>query len=122
MSYFDIKCDGETIAAGGFWCSGCLTGKPAIEQSDDPRYCHFCFKNLLNESALLPASRGKPGWIPSPGHALTLPAVEKPTTKLSTNGVGSVGVMLHAGGRPRKEGKVSRMTEWRRNKLQGVLV
>jgi len=123
MTYFSAAKDRAIIEAGGFFCESCLTGKPAGEQSPDPRYCHSCFKFLLNEAALLSLSRGKPGWGPVPGRAEALPAVKKVVAKLPDKGITPVGVLQHPAGRPRKEGKVHRTTEWRRKKeIQGLLV
>ena len=120
---FDIKRDKAIIEAGGFWCSACLSGKPANEQSPDPRYCQGCFKFLLDEAALLSPNRGKPAWVPTPGRTEALPAKREVVAKLPAKGITPVGVLQHTGGRPRKEGKIHRTTEWRRKKeLQGVLI
>jgi hypothetical protein len=64
--YFNSARDRVTIDAGGFFCQGCLVGKPASEQSPDPRYCQDCYDFLLEEAALLFASGDKhhPRWIP----------------------------------------------------------
>ena len=51
--YFDSKRDRAIIEAGGFFCLGCLMGKPASEQSPDPRYCPGCFKFLSKEAEML---------------------------------------------------------------------
>ncbi len=63
--YFDIKCDLEIIRTGGFFCCACVVGKPAEEQSPDPRYCRDCYELLLKEAKLLPVKK-RPGWIPKP--------------------------------------------------------
>lgn len=62
-NYFDIKRDPEIEKAGGFFCEGCLVGKPAVEQSPDPRYCQGCYDFLLDEATLLPAGK-RPKWVP----------------------------------------------------------
>jgi len=62
-NYFDIKGDLEIINAAGFFCHACVVGKPASEQSPDPRYCQNCYEFLLKEVELLPASK-RPKWIP----------------------------------------------------------
>jgi len=60
---FDIKRDIEIVDAGGFSCYACLIGKPAIEQSPDPRYCQNCYELLMKEMAML-NPRDKPKWVP----------------------------------------------------------
>ncbi len=124
---FDITKDIAIEQAGGFFCEACLTGKPANEQSEDKRYCRGCYNFLLDEAALLPTTRGKPGWVPSQSHYAPLSDKREVVTKLHTKGIAPVdnshdGVMAqkHAGGRPIKQGKVSKRTEYRRLK-QGVL-
>jgi hypothetical protein len=47
--HFDVKQDIAIINAGGFFCHACLVGKPAKDQSPDPRYCTYCCKFLLEE-------------------------------------------------------------------------
>ena len=64
--YFSIKRDMETVRAGGFFCQGCLVGKPLDDQSSDPRYCLSCYEFLLDEAVLLSPNRGKPSWVPVP--------------------------------------------------------
>ena len=121
--YFNIKRDIAIERAGGFWCEACLVSHPLSKQSADPRYCSSCFKFLMDEAKLLPPSRGKPTWVPVPGHPEALPAVEKVVAKLPDKGTPPVGVMQRAGGRPKKSGEVSRVTLWRRKKQQqGVLL
>ncbi len=61
--YFDIRRDVEIINAGGFFCEACLVGKPAAEQSPDPRYCQDCYDLLLREAERLPGVK-RPVWIP----------------------------------------------------------
>ena len=63
VSYFDIKRDIEIGKAGGFFCQACVIGKPASEQSPDPRYCLSCFDVLTNEASLLPSNK-RPKWVP----------------------------------------------------------
>lgn len=63
-NYFNIKRDIEIEKAGGFFCGACLVGKPATEQSSDPRYCLGCYDFLLKEAEMLPAKSGRPEWIP----------------------------------------------------------
>ena len=53
-NYFDIKGDLEVINASGFFCHACVVGKPAEEQSPDPRYCFGCYELLLKEAGLKP--------------------------------------------------------------------
>jgi hypothetical protein len=64
--YFDSKRDKATIGADGFFCLGCLVGKPAAEQSGDPRYCQSCYDFLAKEAQVLvdSGSRARPKWIP----------------------------------------------------------
>ncbi len=62
MAYFDFERDNQLIAAGGFFCQACLVGKPADEQSPDPRYCQWCYDFLRKEAALL--STSPPAWVP----------------------------------------------------------
>jgi len=57
VSIFSCERDREIIAAGGFFCIGCLIGKPASEQSSNPRYCQSCREFLLKEEL----SRGDSG-------------------------------------------------------------
>ena len=60
---FSSKRDREVIDAGGFFCHACLVGKPASDQSTDPRYCQDCAGFLLAEAEDLPANkRGR--WMP----------------------------------------------------------
>ena len=60
---FSVEQDKEIIKDGGFFCNACLVGKPAIEQSPDPRYCQGCYDFLLKEAELL-GGNSRPGWIP----------------------------------------------------------
>ena len=61
--YFDSKEDIQIINAGGFFCQACLVGKPAAEQSPDPRYCQGCYEFLLGEAKML-TDRHHHDWIP----------------------------------------------------------
>jgi len=61
--YFDVKQDIQIINAGGFFCQACLVGKPAQEQSPDPRYCQGCYVFLLKEAAT-ESSRRFADWKP----------------------------------------------------------
>jgi len=70
---FDIKRDKAIIEAGGFWCSGCLVGKPATEVSHDSRYCRGCYELLLKE-AELEGSRRAGEWMPKKGKRLAEPS------------------------------------------------
>ena len=92
MTYFNIKQDVKIERAGGFWCEACLTGKPAAEQSPDPRYCQNCFTFLLDEATLLPARRKSPKWVPIKSilRPLALSVPRQAVTKLSDKGVGGV--------------------------------
>lgn len=63
--YFDICHDTQIISAGGFFCQACSVGKPAAEQSLDPRYCWDCFGFLSGEAKLSPSGK-RPAWIPKP--------------------------------------------------------
>ena len=121
---FDISQDKAIIENGGFQCSGCLIGKPAGEQSPDPLYCRGCYEFLLKEVALIPPKHKKPAWVPVPGRAEALPAVVEVVATTPHKGILPLGIMLHRRGRPIKEGKVTRMTGWRRRKKdsQGVTV
>jgi hypothetical protein len=64
--YFSIKMD-MTFPC---FCSACLVGKTANEQSPDPRYCQSCYEFLLKEASLLDGSR-RPAWIPKDTQAIT---------------------------------------------------
>ena len=59
---FNIKHDLEIVSAGGFFCQGCLIGKPTQDKSLDDRYCRVCFTFLLAEARLLEGRR--PSWVP----------------------------------------------------------
>lgn len=109
---------------GMFWCRGHLTDQLLVEQSDDPRYCRGCCEFLLNEAALLPAKRrGIAAWVPVPKAPEALSVNKSPSFATPDKGNVPVGVLQHTGGRPQKEGKVHRTTEWRRKKgKQGVSV
>jgi hypothetical protein len=61
--YFSAEHDREVIEAGGFFCHACLVGKPAVEQSPDPRYCQGCYEFLMHEASLLD-QRSRPKWLP----------------------------------------------------------
>ncbi len=130
MTLFDIKRDIEIENSGGFWCHGCLVGKPTDEQSDDPRYCSSCYDFLLSEAALIEKQK-KPDWVPVPRVSESLPDKQNSVTKIPIHGnlqpQETDGIMLQKNkrGRPRKtEGEsVTRMTEWRRRKeVRGVLL
>ena len=62
--HFDSRRDREIIEAGGFFCEACAVGKPASEQSPDPRYCHGCYDFLLKEAEMLTGHVKKATWIP----------------------------------------------------------
>ena len=81
---FDIKKDMATVEAGGFWCSGCLSGKPASEQSADPRYCQGCYDLLKKEVELLSPKAGKPSWTPREGSKTTADVSLQGTQIMST--------------------------------------
>lgn len=61
--YFSATRDREVIEAGGFFCTACLMGKPASDQSADPRYCQGCYEFLLEEAELY-NSRRNTAWHP----------------------------------------------------------
>ena len=63
--YFSAEHDREVIEASGFFCLGCLVGKPAVEQSSDSRYCQGCYEFLMHEVSLLDP-RSRPKWLPRP--------------------------------------------------------
>lgn len=63
--YFDSERDKAIIEAGGFFCQGCLVGKPAVVQSQDPRYCQGCYDFFLKEAEMLSETK-RPRWIPKP--------------------------------------------------------
>ncbi len=63
--YFDSERDKDIIEAGGFFCLACAVGKPADDQSPDPRYCQGCYDFLLKEAEMLPSNK-RPKWIPKP--------------------------------------------------------
>ena len=129
--YFDSDRDRQIIDAGGFFCEACLISKPIDDMSYDPRYCLGCYEFLLKEAKLLRPGK-KPSWVPVVDRTrrpVALPVKREVVTKIVDKGklplqTLQLGVMLqkHAGGRPKKEGEVTRMTEWRRQKAdQGVL-
>lgn len=129
----DIKTEMGIINNGGFWCLGCLTGKPAAEISPDPRYCQGCYDFLKKESLLLhPKSR--PAWIPKntvkempPEPPETSPDAKNDVSKINVGETCPPAIMKQrkrGRGRPRKaKGKISRVTDWRRRKKgQAVLL
>ena len=130
MGYFNIKKDNELISTGGyFFCHACLVARPLVEQSPDPRYCSGCFEVLKVEAALQPTR--KVSWMPknitpktAPEATETAPARQDVVSKIQQDGnppiIEKHGIMQQERGRPRKEGKISRSTTWRREK-QGVL-
>ncbi len=77
--------DRQIIEVGGFWCSACCEGKPASEQSPDPRYCRGCFEFLKNEAELLPPTK-RPGWIPKAekAHEKAIPVPQDMVSNMST--------------------------------------
>ena len=86
--YFDVERDIEIEKAGGFWCHGCLMGKPAIEQSPDDRHCQSCYEFLLKEVDMLPQGK-RPAWIPKPGkskieHKKPIPVSQDVVLNMST--------------------------------------
>ena len=123
VKMFDIKQDIATERAGGFFCEGCLASRPSSEQSNDPRYCLNCYELLKQEADLTPARKNQT-WRPVPKRSEALPDVTEVVTKKVDKGIMQDRFMLQRG-RPRKEGEVTRMTEWRRRKakeLQGILL
>ena len=56
-NHFAIKGDLEVINTIDFFCCACVVGKPADEQSSDPRYYYGCYELLLKEAELLPVSK-----------------------------------------------------------------
>lgn len=65
--YFDVKRNIAIINAGGFFCQGCLVGKPTGEVSPDPRYCQGCYEFLLKE-AEMDSGRRSGDWKPVKPH------------------------------------------------------
>lgn len=63
---FKSSQDREIIAAAGFFCNGCLVGRPSSESSPDARYCRQCYDFLGKEAELLPPCKG-PAWVPKEG-------------------------------------------------------
>lgn len=122
---FSATRDREMIEAGGFFCQACLVGKPLDDRSTDPRYCLGCYE-FLRAEAKLERQTKKAFWVPAAdyiGRGEALPIQKKPVAKLPDKGMTPAGIMQHPVGRPRKEGKVHRTTEWRRKKvMQGVLL
>lgn len=55
--FFDNEYDKTIIEAGSFFCSACLVGKPAVEQSPDSRYCQGCYEFLLKEAEMLDSGK-----------------------------------------------------------------
>jgi len=141
MSYFDIKRDIEIEKAGGFFCHACVVGKTASEQSSDPRYCQSCYEVLKVEAEMQPTNR-RAAWMPkiikkttgenvsretAPDATQTTPALQEAVAKIEQPIIPPTtdkSALLKQRGRPRKEGEVSRATEWRRRKEaeQGVLL
>lgn len=129
--YFSIVRDNEIVAAGGFFCRACCVGKPAVEQSPDTRYCQGCYDFLMAEAKMLEETGRKAGsWKPKKTAIDLLPDDIKPipievgvVSKLPLGKDIPLPVLKHPGGRPRKEGELSKTTAWRRNKAgQGVLI
>ena len=119
-NYFSAARDREAIESGGFFCEACLTGKAVNKQSDDPRYCLSCYELLKQEAKLSPARKNQT-WRPAPKRTEDLPDVTEVVTKIVDKGIIPDRIMLQRG-RPRKEGEVTRMTKWRRQKAdQGAL-
>ena len=119
---FDSVMDRRVIEFGGFFCKACLAGCPTDEQSSDPRYCTTCYHFLLKEAE--ECGRGA-SWVPirpdDQGSDMPLGSgdTDRGVSKLRDKELGvpaSTGVLFHKhpGGRPRKQGQVSRTTEWRR--------
>ena len=150
---FNIKHDTEVEKGEGFFCEVCLVGKPAGEQSTDPRYCQGCYENLQQEKREMELPKdywSKDGnffvhygekWgitknlatvclgrvtETDSGASEALPARENPVSKLLVNGnplPPTYETKYQGTGRPKKEGEVSRTTEWRRKKkLQEMLL
>ena len=129
MAYFDIQRDIEIETTGGFFCQACVVGKPASEQSPDPRYCQSCYEVLKVEAEMQPTRRV--AWMPknmshktTPKAIQTTPGGQEVVAKIAHHGkppVTEKKVIMKQPGRPRKKGEVSRATRWRRAK-QGVLL
>lgn len=64
MTIFNIKKELEkSNFPGGFFCLACLVGKPADDQSADPRYCQSCYDVLTEETTTMPKTK-RPAWLP----------------------------------------------------------
>lgn len=131
---FDIKKDIEIVNAGGFFCQGCIVGRPASEQSPDPRYCKSCYEIIRA------AGQGdKQGEVSDAGE--TAQAADGGVSKIGDgkNTIDNVSESTQSNyeterrprGRPRKSGEYSRATFYRRKKearepeetqTQGVLL
>jgi len=129
--YFSIKRDMAIVRAGGFFCQGCLVGKPMDDKSPDLRYCLSCYEFLTEEyrvKELMSPGRAKPRWAPVLSATTAQQEQREVIAKPSTKGIVPLSekkeVIMQHPGRPRKKGKVHRITSWRRRKkeLQGVLV
>ena len=133
MAEFNIERDNMLIAKGShFWCEACLVAVPLDDQSKDPRYCQGCFEVLTQEAEMQPSRRV--AWMPknishktAPEATQTTPARQEVVAKIKQPIIPPTtdkSALLKQRGRPRKEGEVSRATEWRRRKEaeQGVLL
>ncbi len=109
MTKFSIEQDIKVCQDGGFFCEGCLIGKPRGELSPDEKHCKDCYDVLKQEVAVVGDKR-----LPIP-----LPDSEDIVSELPHKESIVTVVMKHKGGkggRPRKQGVVSRVTQWRRKK------
>lgn len=133
---FDIERDNQLIATGEyFWCDSCAVARPIAERSSDPRYCRRCHNIIRAEDRRHAADggcwrgdkyiiSGQPFTV---GHRVEPPAPPTETSREVVSKIVGKGIALPTPpahrGRPRKEGEVSRITEWRRRReeSQGVL-
>lgn len=114
--YFDIVRDNAQIAKGThFWCSGHLSAIPIAKQSANPRYCQKCWQNIRGESSVENNTPQDPTRTTESALTTTQDSDKGCDNKKVVSGHGEV-VLKHPGGRPQKDGEVSRTTDWRRRK------
>ena len=116
---FDSTRDKEQIAANThFFCQGHLSAVLKERQSiEDKRFCKDCYTVI--DSYLSFSSRNLPQAKP-----LQAQGIKKGVSKLPSGEIllpakitrQKQGAEKHPGGRPKKQGEISRVTKWRRKR------